>query len=110
MPEQKFKTASGVSSKANPKKASSNRAAKVKKDLNNSYKREQKRLEAALADIKSRIGGFEKIAQKDIDAIEQNLEGYVADLEKEIKQKPISSVGIAAGVGIFIGLLLSRHR
>lgn len=81
----------------------------VKENLRKNYEEEQKKLREALADIKSRIHNFEKLAKKDFDAIEGDLQNYVADLENEIKQKPLKSIGIAAGVGLFVGLLISRH-
>jgi ElaB/YqjD/DUF883 family membrane-anchored ribosome-binding protein len=38
----------------------------------------------------------------------ERLEPAVADLENQVRRHPLAALGIAAGVGLVLGLLLSR--
>jgi ElaB/YqjD/DUF883 family membrane-anchored ribosome-binding protein len=43
-----------------------------------------------------------------IQAVRERLEGAGAQLEAQVRRHPLAALGIAAGIGLVIGLLLAR--
>ena len=43
-----------------------------------------------------------------IKEVRERLEGAGAELEKQVRRHPLAALGIAAGIGLVIGLLLAR--
>lgn len=60
------------------------------------------RAEESIADAKARLAGVEAEALKRAQALADDTDQYV-------RQNPWQAVGVAAGVGLVLGLLLSRR-
>lgn len=52
----------------------------------------------------------ERALRKGYDRAEESLREGVDYTERKIKDHPFASVGIAAGVGVLIGLMINRNR
>ncbi len=74
--------------------------------------RENKRLDAVYA--KARVARdklnsvIDELGGK-ADQVDKAVRKNVADTEDRIRENPLAAVGIAAGVGLLIGLLLNRR-
>jgi ElaB/YqjD/DUF883 family membrane-anchored ribosome-binding protein len=61
------------------------------------------KLNTLLADLGSKAGETGK-------AVEVTVKDGIEQTEQKIKERPWTAVGIAAGAGILLGLLLNRNR
>jgi len=64
---------------------------------------------AAQAQLPPDIGAKRKAAAEEaLRKAGERLEPAVADLENQVRRHPLAALGIAAAVGLVVGLLLSR--
>jgi len=65
-----------------------------------------------MGDLKAVINDAEELlrdaAEEHGDKVKEHLQDAGAELEKRVRAHPLAAVGIAAGVGLILGLLLSR--
>lgn len=68
------------------------------------------KLNAVLADLRVKAQQTEQAIRKNLVHAEQSVREGVAHTETRIKENPFAAVGIAAGIGFVIGLLVNRNR
>jgi ElaB/YqjD/DUF883 family membrane-anchored ribosome-binding protein len=64
---------------------------------------------AAAEDVKSRAGAARAAGEEQIAEMHARLEAMLAEADKLARDKPITAMGIAAGFGFLIGLMLGRR-
>ena len=68
------------------------------------------KLKAMLTEVTEKANALEKKFQQQITQAEDTVKKEVADAEDKIRENPLLAVGIAAGFGILVGLLINRNR
>ena len=68
------------------------------------------KLNAVLSDLRVKARETEKVVRKNLAQAESQVRQGVAQTETKIKEYPFAAVGIAAGIGFIIGLLVNRNR
>ena len=68
------------------------------------------KLNAVLGDLRVKAQQTEKAIRKNLAQAETSVREGVAHTETRIKDNPFAAVGIAAGIGFVIGLLVNRNR
>jgi ElaB/YqjD/DUF883 family membrane-anchored ribosome-binding protein len=68
------------------------------------------KLKAVFNDVSEKANEIEKKFQNQITQAGDTVKKEIADAEGKIRENPLIAVGIAAGFGILIGLLLNRNK
>ena len=68
------------------------------------------KLNVVLGDLRVKAQQTEKAIRKNLAQAETSVREGVAHTETRIKDNPFAAVGIAAGIGFVIGLLVNRNR
>jgi ElaB/YqjD/DUF883 family membrane-anchored ribosome-binding protein len=68
------------------------------------------KLNSVLTDLKGKAAETEKAVRKTLGHAEESVRQGVQHTETKIKEYPFAAVGIAAGLGFIIGLLINRSR
>ncbi len=64
---------------------------------------------AAADDVKSRAEAARAAGEQQIEEMHARLEAMLAEADKLARDKPITAMGIAAGFGFLLGLMLGRR-
>jgi ElaB/YqjD/DUF883 family membrane-anchored ribosome-binding protein len=67
-------------------------------------------LKTLLNDVSEKANNLEKKFQNQISQAGDSVKKEIADAEGKIRENPFLAVGIAAGFGILVGLLLNRNK
>lgn len=70
--------------------------------------RGQSEIEELRRDIKDLAEKYGSMAQNRVSDVKHKVRENVGDVERHIREKPVQSALIAAGVGFLIGALISR--
>ena len=68
------------------------------------------KLNTVLTDLRGKARETEKVVRKGVGHAEESVRQGVQQTETKIKEYPFAAVGIAAGLGFIIGLLVNRSR
>ena len=68
------------------------------------------KLNAVLGDLRGKAQQTEQAIRKNLAQAQESLRQGAAHTETRIKEHPFAAVGIAAGIGFLIGLLINRKR
>jgi ElaB/YqjD/DUF883 family membrane-anchored ribosome-binding protein len=68
------------------------------------------KLNAVLTDLRVKARETEKVVRKNLAQAEKSVKHGVQHTETKIREYPLAAVGIAAGLGFIIGLLVNRNR
>jgi len=68
------------------------------------------KLNTVLADLRGKAVETEKVVRKSLGSAEESMRQGVHQTETKIREYPFAAVGIAAGLGFIIGLLVNRNR
>jgi len=68
------------------------------------------KLNSVLTDLRGKARETEKAVRKSLGQAEESVRQGVQQTETKIKEYPFAAVGIAAGIGFIIGLLVNRNR
>ena len=68
------------------------------------------KLNTVLTDLRGKASETEKVVRKGLGQAEESVRQGVQQTETKIKEYPFAAVGIAAGLGFIIGLLVNRNR
>ena len=64
---------------------------------------------AAADEVKSRAGKARTAGEEELEALRARMDGLVVEADRMARQKPVTAMGIAAGFGFLVGLLLGRR-
>jgi len=65
-------------------------------------------LRATASDAGPKIQEVRERAEESLRIAREHLKGAGAELDSKVRENPWAAVGIAAGVGLIVGILLSR--
>ena len=68
------------------------------------------KLNGVLSDLGAKAGVAQQTVRKGWAQAESSVRTGVAQTETQIKENPWAAVGIAAGVGVLLGLLINRRQ
>jgi ElaB/YqjD/DUF883 family membrane-anchored ribosome-binding protein len=68
------------------------------------------KLNAVLTDLRGKARETEKAVRQHLTQAQTSVKQGVQHTETKIKEYPLAAVGIAAGIGFIIGLLVNRNR
>ncbi len=68
------------------------------------------KLNVVLGDLREKAQQTEKMIRRNLAQAETSVREGVAHTETRIKDNPFAAVGIAAGIGFIVGLLVNRNR
>jgi len=68
------------------------------------------KLNTVLTDLRGKARETETVVRKGVGQAEESVRQGVQQTEIKIKEYPFAAVGIAAGLGFIIGLLVNRSR
>jgi ElaB/YqjD/DUF883 family membrane-anchored ribosome-binding protein len=68
------------------------------------------KLNGVLSDLGAKAGAAQESVRKGWAQAESSVKSGVAHTETQIKENPWAAVGIAAGVGVLLGLLINRRQ
>ena len=83
-------------------------AAKMMDDLRAVVADAEELLRATADEAGPKIQEVRARAEESLRAAREHLKGAGAELDSQVRANPWAAVGIAAGVGLIIGILLSR--